>query len=92
MFDAAPGCGGGGPASHREEIMERVSLTIEGMTCGHCVRGVGQALESLPGMHVEQVDIGSAVVSYDPAAVKPEQISEAISEEGYEVRSIGRAP
>jgi copper chaperone len=71
--------------------MERVSLSIEGMTCGHCVRGVEQALRSLPGVRLEQLAIGSAVVSYDPAAVKPEQISEAISEEGYEVRSIGRA-
>jgi copper chaperone len=71
--------------------MERVSLSIEGMSCSHCVRGVDQALKSLPGVLVEQVGIGSAVVAYDPAAVKPEQITEAISEEGYEVRSLGRA-
>jgi copper chaperone CopZ len=71
--------------------MERVRLTIEGMTCGHCVRGVDLALRSLPGVEVEMVEIGSAVVAYDPTAVKPEQMEEAISEEGYEVRSVGRA-
>lgn len=71
--------------------MERVRLTIEGMTCGHCVRGVDQALRRLAGVEVEKVEIGSAIVAYDPAAVKPEQMEEAISEEGYEVRSVGRA-
>jgi copper chaperone CopZ len=76
---------------HEEDRMERVSLTIEGMSCGHCVRAVDQALKGLPGVQVEQVGVGSAVVAYDPAAVKPEQIEAAISEEGYEVRSIGKA-
>lgn len=71
--------------------MERVALTIEGMSCDHCVRAVDRALKSLPGVQVEQVGIGSAVVAYDPAAVEPEQIEEAISEEGYEVRGRGRA-
>lgn len=71
--------------------MERVRLTIEGMTCGHCVRGVGLALRTLPGVQVEGVEIGSAVIVYDPAAVEPEQIEEAISEEGYELRGMGRA-
>jgi copper chaperone CopZ len=70
--------------------MERVRLTIEGMSCGHCVRAVDRALKDLPGVQVEQVDVGSAVVAYDPAAVTPEQIEAAISEEGYEV--LGREP
>ena len=66
--------------------MERVSLSIEGMTCGHCVRAVDRALGSVPGVQVERVEVGSAIVSYDPALAKPEQIEEAISAEGYEVR------
>lgn len=71
--------------------MQRVSLTIDGMTCGHCVRAVDRALQSLPGVEVERVEVGSAVVAYDPAAVKPEQIEKVISEEGYEVRRGGRS-
>ena len=71
--------------------MERAVLTIEGMSCDHCIRAVDGALKSLDGVQVEQVDIGSAIVAFDPVAVKPEQIEEAISEEGYEVRSMGRA-
>lgn len=72
-------------------MMERTSLAIDGMTCDHCIRAVDRALKSLSGVQIEQIDIGSAVVAYDPAAVKPEQIQEAISDEGYEVRSMGRA-
>ncbi len=71
--------------------MERIALKIEGMSCGHCVNAVGQALKGLEGVQVEQVEIGSAVVSYDPAVVKPEAIEAAVVEEGYTVRSIGGA-
>ncbi|HEX7120295.1 MAG TPA: heavy-metal-associated domain-containing protein [Longimicrobiales bacterium] len=71
--------------------MERIALTIEGMSCGHCVQAVDRALKGVAGVEVEQVGIGSAVVAYDPAAVKPEAIREAVSEAGYEVRDIGGA-
>ena len=72
--------------------MERVLLSIDGMSCGHCVRGVEQALRGIAGVEVEQVEIGAAVVAYDPAAVEPQRIADAIAEEGYQVRSSGRAP
>lgn len=68
--------------------MERLSLTIEGMSCGHCVRGVERALQGVSGVEVERVEIGSALVSFDPASVKPAQIEAAIVDEGYEVRSM----
>ncbi|HEX6940255.1 MAG TPA: cation transporter [Longimicrobiales bacterium] len=69
--------------------MERVSLTISGMSCSHCVQAVDRALRSVAGVQVERVAVGSAVVAYDPAAVSAEAIREAVSEEGYEVREIG---
>ena len=72
--------------------MERGSLNIEDMPCGHRVRPVSQALERLPGGHVEQVEVGAAVVARDPAAGKAERMEEARSEEVHEVRDSGRAP
>lgn len=69
-------------------MTDRMLLTIDGMSCGHCVRGVDDALKSLPGLDVEKVDIGSAVVTFDPAAVSPESIRTAIAEEGYDLRSM----
>lgn len=68
--------------------MERMALTIEGMSCGHCVRAVDRALQGLSGVQVEKVGMGSAVVAYDPATAKPEQIMKAISDAGYEAHGV----
>jgi copper chaperone len=44
-----------------------ITLTIEGMHCGACVRRVTQALQRVPGTTVEEVRIGAArVQSEDP--------------------------
>ena len=71
--------------------MAKVALKIEGMSCGHCVKAIDQALKSLAGVQVEQVNVGSAVVAYDPAAVQPAAIEAAVMEEGYRVTSIEEA-
>jgi copper chaperone len=68
--------------------MEQLSLAIRGMSCGHCVKSVDQALKALPGVQVDRVEVGSAVVAYDPTLIKPEQIEEAISEEGYQASRV----
>ncbi|HYE94716.1 MAG TPA: cation transporter [Rubricoccaceae bacterium] len=62
---------------------ETITLRIEGMTCGHCVRAVENALSALPGVEVEAVEIGRAEVRYDPAQTDRVQIARAIEEEGY---------
>lgn len=63
--------------------METMDLTIEGMTCQHCVRAVRGALEKMPAVEVESVEIGSATVKYDPARVTEEALADAIADEGY---------
>jgi copper chaperone len=63
--------------------MERLNLTIEGMTCDHCVRAVRGRLEQTPGVKVDDVRVGSAVLEYDPAATNVDGIEEAIADEGY---------
>ena len=65
--------------------MERISLNVGGMTCGHCVGAVTKALRSVAGVKVEQVGIGTATVSYDPTVTTPQQIVDAIEDEGYAV-------
>lgn len=72
--------------------MDRLALSIGGMTCGHCVGAVARALRQLEGVTVEEVKVGSATVSYDPVAASPERIAQAIAEEGYEPRATGRQP
>ena len=63
--------------------MEHLSLTIEGMTCDHCLRAVRGRLEKTPGVSVKDVQIGSASVEYDPATTSVDDIEEAIADEGY---------
>lgn len=63
--------------------MEALHLTIEGMTCAHCVRAVEGRLKKTPGVEVQTVDVGSADLRYDPARTNVEQIADAIADEGY---------
>ena len=48
--------------------MEKVEFTIEGMTCEHCVRAVRGRLEHTPGVKVENVQVGTATIEYDPSS------------------------
>jgi copper chaperone CopZ len=63
--------------------MNRTTLKIEGMSCGHCVASVKKALAGLDGVTAENVSVGSATVAYNPAVASPEQIANAISDAGY---------
>ncbi|WP_309671520.1 cation transporter [Gemmatimonas sp.] len=67
--------------------MDKLTMQISGMTCGHCVAGVTRALTGVPGVTVDQVAIGTASVAYDPTATTPTDIAKAVEEEGYHVVS-----
>ena len=63
-----------------------IKLKIEGMTCGHCVKAVTEALAEVPGVD-KVVDVNleqkEATVSGNPQA---EALVGAIEEAGYEAR------
>lgn len=63
--------------------MEKLELAIEGMSCGHCVAAVSEALNELPGVNVDAVRIGSAEVTYEPAQISPDEIVLAVEDVGY---------
>lgn len=63
--------------------MEHVTLTIEGMTCEHCVRAVKGRLEKTAGVKVDAVDVGMATIEYDPGKTTLDDIEMAIADEGY---------
>jgi copper chaperone CopZ len=63
--------------------MRSLTLHIEGMSCGHCLNAVSQALAALSGVEVDSVRIGRADVRYDERTVEPSRIAEAIDEAGY---------
>jgi len=66
--------------------MQNLRFAIEGMSCGACVKGVTAVLRRLDGVEVEQVSVGSAEVSFDPAKTSPSAISDALSDAGYPAR------
>lgn len=76
--------------------MGAVTLSISGMSCGHCVAAVRAALEELPDVRVRDVRIGSAEVlvggAGTPTAV--DAVLEAVRDAGYEatVAGAGEAP
>ncbi len=63
--------------------MRQVTLHIDGMSCGHCLSAVQRALGALPGVEVESVQIGRAVVRYDEAKATADQIAAAVADAGY---------
>jgi copper chaperone len=63
--------------------MSTLNLEIEGMSCGHCVSAVTQALRELPGVEVKNVSVGAAQVAYEADKVSPEDIVLAVEDAGY---------
>jgi copper chaperone len=61
------------------------TLSIEGMHCEHCVEIVREALESVRGVSVESVDIGTAKVTYDADLVSRDQLATVIDDAGYDL-------
>jgi copper chaperone CopZ len=64
--------------------MKSHELTIQGMNCAHCIMHVKQALESVDGLQVEEVQIGKARVRYDDDKIT-NVLSEKVEEAGYKV-------
>ena len=62
------------------------TLQITGMSCGHCVRTVQEALEDAEGVEVLGVEVGSARVRYDPEQVPRERLVEAVEGVGFGVQ------
>lgn len=69
------------------ETKQTIELTIVGMSCGHCVRAVREALAGVSGVNQAEVELepGHAKVMAD-AEVDVEKLIEAVREEGYDAR------
>ena len=63
------------------------TVSINGMSCVHCVRAVFTSLAGVEGIKRADVSIGRAVIEHD-GSVTPDQIREAIATAGYEVEGF----
>ena len=66
------------------------TISIEGMSCGHCVSWISEALKKIDGVTDAQLSLEAknAIVEYDEAKVTEEMIRSAIEKAGYTVKSI----
>lgn len=68
--------------------MKNVVLTVEGMTCQGCAKGVVKALTAVAGVADAQVDWADkrADVAFDESQTQPAVLIEAIEDAGFEAQ------
>jgi len=59
------------------------TLSVEGMSCGHCEQTVEEAIEALAGVQNAEADRESEQVTVDGDA-SPEQLVAAVEDSGYD--------
>jgi copper chaperone len=78
---------------HKLEVLymgnniEKHTILVEGMSCGHCEKAVESAVVILPGVLSAKVDLAAKtlIVEFDTSKVSLSQIKETVDEEGYTV-------
>ena len=65
-------------------MQKSLHLSVTGMHCGSCVRRVTTALEAVPGVQVQSVEVGSAHVAFDPDKATPQEISASVNRIGFQ--------
>lgn len=65
--------------------MQNVTLSVQGMSCNHCVFTVSGALYKLGATATVDLASGSVAVQYDPNKLSLVTIQAAIEEHGYDV-------
>jgi copper chaperone len=73
------------------ETNKSTTLSIEGMTCGHCVQAVTKALSAVPGVKVTSVTVGSAVIEASDGWAAGKAVT-ALGEAGYPARAAADVP
>lgn len=64
----------------------QIHLEIEGMHCGGCVTRVTAALQRLPGVTVNRVEVGSADIQ-SAAAIPEPVVAKAIHKVGFTLKT-----
>jgi copper chaperone len=65
--------------------MQSVILTVQGMSCNHCVNSVEGAVKKLGATAKVDLASGSVDVQYDDNKLSLDDIKAAIEDQGYNV-------
>ena len=64
------------------------SFKVSGMTCGHCVRAVTDAIKDVDPAAIVEVDLPAGRVTVRDNGAPPDRIADAIAAEGYAVERL----
>lgn len=64
-------------------MQETLTLSIEGMHCGACVRRATTALQRVAGVRLDSVDVGSANMSFNSEQATAGEIVSALDRIGF---------
>lgn len=66
--------------------METLTLNIEGMTCGGCVKSVTRILEGVEGVAKAEVSLEgkSALIEFDPTKTGAAALIDAVEDGGFD--------
>ena len=76
------------------EIDRTIELSVDGMTCGHCVMSVSEELSEIPGVKNVEVILNSGgtskVMVLTDTPLDDAALSDAVSEAGFKLVGISR--
>ena len=76
------------------EIDRTIELSVDGMTCGHCVMSVTEELTELPGVKNVEVILNpggtSKVTVLTDKALEDSALGDAVSEAGFTLVGVSR--
>ncbi len=76
------------------EIDRTIELSVDGMTCGHCVMSVSEELREIPGVKNVEVILNSGSTSkvtvLSDTPLDDAALSDAVSEAGFTLVGISR--
>ena len=65
-------------------MQNALNISVAGMHCGSCVRRVTTALEAIPGVQIQSVEVGSARIIFDSGKATPQEIVTSINRIGFQ--------
>ncbi|MCU6600297.1 copper chaperone CopZ [Peribacillus frigoritolerans] len=68
--------------------MEKYTLNVKGMSCGHCIKAIEGSVGKLSGVNSVKVnlDSGTVEVEFNSNEVTLNSIKETIDDQGYDVQ------
>ncbi len=71
--------------------MDKIEITIEGMTCGHCAMSVTNEIATIEGVASVKVDHQAGTASVEAEGVTEAQLSAAVEEAGYQATAFAHS-